>query len=260
MKALQKIPQSIADMVGGRSFYLDDIGRSDSKVLLFEDRVLKIEKMTENARSEYEILSFLQGKLPVPQILAREESEGYQYLLMTKLQGNMACADGYDPKKVTIGLANGLKMLWQVDITDCPHHNTVAEKLQKAKKRLESGFFLGKIPDTADFTDFETLYAYLSDHRPEETLVFSHGDYCLPNVFLDGENAVGFLDLGCGGIADKWYDIMMCLWSMRYNFCEFLGMPVEEFPKYQRLLFERLGLAEDAAAIRYHQLLDLFFE
>jgi kanamycin kinase/aminoglycoside 3'-phosphotransferase-3 len=86
MKALQKIPQSIADMVGGRSFYLDDIGRSDSKILLFEDRVLKIEKMTENARREYEILSFLQGKLPVPKILAREESEGYQYLLMTKLQ------------------------------------------------------------------------------------------------------------------------------------------------------------------------------
>ena len=183
MKALQKIPQSIADMVGGRSFYLDDIGRSDSKILLFEDRVLKIEKMTENARREYEILSFLQGKLPVPQILAREESEGYQYLLMTKLQGNMACADGYDPKKVTIGLANGLKTLWQVDITDCPHHNTVAEKLQKAKKRLESGFFLGKIPDTADFTDFETLYAYLSDHAPRKRLSFHMAIIACPTFF-----------------------------------------------------------------------------
>ena len=48
MMELEKIPQAIADMVGGTSYYLDNIGRSDSKVLLFEDRVLKIEKITKN--------------------------------------------------------------------------------------------------------------------------------------------------------------------------------------------------------------------
>ena len=260
MMQLEKIPQSIADMVGGTSYYLDNIGRSDSKVLLFEDRVLKIEKITENACREYRILSFLQGKLPVPEILAREEADGYQYLLMTKLRGNMACADGYDPKTVTIGLANGLKRLWQVDVTDCPERHTIDDKLTEAKKRLDTGYFQGKRPDAENFEDFEALYAYLSQNRPEETLVFSHGDYCLPNVFLDGESAIGFLDLGYGGIADLWYDIMMCLWSMRYNFCEFFGMPEEEFSEYKHLLLEHLDLAEDAEKLRYHQLLDLFFE
>ena len=255
-----KLPSSIDRMVGGEPYETDEIGRSGSAVLILSNKVLKIEKITENARSEYRMLSYLQGKLPVPQILAFEEAEGYQYLLMTKLRGNMACADGYDPKTVTLGLADGLKTLWNVDLTGCPRRYTVADRLSDAKKRLDHGLFEGKKPLGTAFESFDSLYRYLCEHRIEETLVFSHGDYCLPNIFLDGEKAVGFLDLGCSGVADQWYDMMMCLWSMRYNFCEFLGMPEREFQKYKELFFEALHLTEDPDKLRYHQLLDLFFE
>ncbi len=260
MICTEKIPQTIAAMIDGKDYRSDGIGRSDSQILLFDDVALKIEKITENALGEYRNLALLQDKLPVPQILAREEADGYQYLLMTKLRGNMACADGYDPKTVTIGLANGLKTLWQVPLAEDFRRNTLADQLAEAKKRLDSGYFDDKTPDTAEFRDFSALYEYLYQNRPEETLVFSHGDYCLPNIFLDGERVTGFLDLGGGGIADRWVDITMCLWSMKYNFCEFLGMPESEFPEYQSLLFERLCLAEDTEKLRYYRLLDLFWE
>ncbi|MBQ8495927.1 MAG: aminoglycoside 3'-phosphotransferase [Clostridia bacterium] len=247
MTAMKKFPKAIAEKIGNLPYQTDDIGRSDSAVLLFEDMVLKIEKTGTVSDREYAILQWLDGKLPTPRILAFEHADGYNYLLMTKLQGTMACEQTQPPESIVKGLAAGLKMLWSVDISDCPHTETFADKLAQAKKRLS---------DKNDLSKWQHLY----ENRPEETLVFSHGDYCLPNIFLNGEIPVGFLDLGSAGVRDLWYDIHWCLWSMEYNFCEFFGMSKEKCLRYRELLFEELGMSPDEERLRYHGLLDEFFE
>ena len=57
------------------------------------------------------------------------------------------------------------------------------------------------------------------NNQPKEELVFTHGDYCLPNSFIKDNKTVGFIDLGNAGIADKWQDLALCIRSLEHNFC-----------------------------------------
>ena len=254
--ALTKIPSVIEEKINGKSYQQEDIGRSGSTVLIFDDMVLKIEKTCPAADNEYKILSWLDGKLQAPRVIAFARDGENNYLLMTRLSGVMACEMGQDRATVVRGLAKGLLTLWRVDISDCPLLWDVDAKLALAKERMAT---LSGKPENASFSDYASLYAYLSENRPTEELVFSHGDYCLPNVFLSGKEPCGFLDLGCAGIADKWYDIHMCLWSLWYNFCELGGMSAEEFASCRALFFEALSLEPNEEKLRYHALLDEFF-
>ena len=79
-------------------------------------------------------------------------------------------------------------------------------------------------------------------------------------IFLDGENPVGFLDLGQAGIADRWQDIYWCVWSMHYNFCEFFGMAEDAYARWQSLLFDELGIPYDAEKLRWYQTLEDLWE
>jgi len=45
---------------------------------------------------------------------------------------------------------------------------------------------------TEGFRDVSALYKYLDLNRTLEDFVFSHGDYCLPNVFVSGVKTTVF--------------------------------------------------------------------
>ena len=251
-------PRVIAEKTAGEPYETDSVGRSDSAVLLFADKVLKIERTSSVSDNERAILTWLDGRLRAPRVLAFARENGFNYLLMTKLDGKMAFAADMAPEEISARLAEGLKILRGADVSDCPNKQDLRAVLREAKQRLDHGGLNGLRPQTEEFADFESLYTYLSEHIPEETLVFSHGDYCLPNVFLsDGE--IGFLDLGSAGVMDRDYDVFMCLWSMRYNFVTLGGMTEERFLVCKRAFFEALGEAENEEKLRFHRLLDEFF-
>ena len=111
------------------------MGMSGAAILVFAEMVLKIEKVSFSSEHEVKLLSWLDGKLPVPKIIESETRNGYNYLLMSRIPGKMACSDSgiYNMEDTVIALANGLKMLWQIDISSCPCSNTVSEKLLQAK-------------------------------------------------------------------------------------------------------------------------------
>ena len=88
------LPEELKTLLQGKTFAADGIGKSQSQVLLFDDMVLKTER-GENALRERTMLQYLQGKLPVPQILWSGEEDGVQYLLMSRLPGVMACNRTY---------------------------------------------------------------------------------------------------------------------------------------------------------------------
>lgn len=257
-------PKEIRKITEKLSYQIDEIGESDSTVVLFDNMVLKIEKSGDNADREYNALKFLDGKLPVPEIICFQKENGYNYLLMSKLKGVMACSCIKDLNSLIELLADGLKQFWSVDITDCTLNSTLDKKLKAAKFNIDND--LVDIDDFEEntigvngFKDINALYNFLINNKPKEDLVFTHGDYCLPNVFSDGEKITGFLDLGKAGIADRWQDIAPCVRSLKYNICSINKQPEQIFLDYKNKLYNLLGIEENSKKLKYYILLDELF-
>jgi len=258
-------PEEIKRLISGKEFTTDDIGMSGNHVLIFEDMVLKIEDDLVEAQGQVKMMRWLQGKIPVPQILAYEVWEGKSYLLMEKMQGKMSCNSEYleKPNVLLEALAEGLKMLWDVDITDCPHRCDLDRMLERARMQVENGVVdMENVEPTTlgegGFASPADLLNWLEENRPTEELVLSHGDYCLPNIFLENGRIKGFIDLGRTGIADKWCDIALCYRSLKHNFDGTYGGKI--YPDFNPdMLFDVLGIEPDWEKLKYFTLMDELF-
>jgi len=263
---LTKLPERISDRIAGLNWNCDNVGMSNSTILLFDEMVLKIEKISRSSENERLLLGWLDGKLPVPKIIDTETRDGYSFLLMSRLPGEMACSDNnlHNIEDTIITLAKGLKMLWEIKTLNCPCSSTVSDKLAQVKYDIENDLvdmndFDVETFTTEGFTDVFDLYNYLDHNRPVDDLVFSHGDYYLPNILMSGCDITGFLDLGNGGISDRWQDIALCVRTLRSRHMRFANRGEDEYQKYKSLLFKELGIVPDAERIRYFILLYEFF-
>ena len=86
------LPKQIKKLPGDRPYSLDTIGMSDAQVICFDDMVLKIEKQCEESENERVMMEWLGDKLPVPRILCAEKEKGLNYLLMSKIRGEISCS------------------------------------------------------------------------------------------------------------------------------------------------------------------------
>ncbi|WP_313134313.1 aminoglycoside 3'-phosphotransferase [Anaerocolumna sp.] len=184
---------------------------------------------------------------------------------MSKIRGEMSCSTEImeNPKGLVKILAQGLRMLWNIEISTCPANNSIDNKLKLAEIRVSNN--LCNIEDaepetygTNGFSNPEELLQWLKNNKPMEELVFSHGDYCLPNIFISNNNINGFIDLGRSGIADKYQDIALCYRSLIRNFDGTYGEKVYDgFDA--AILFDELKIVPDWEKIKYYILLDELF-
>lgn len=258
-------PDKIKQYIETENYKEDAVGMSEASVLIFDDKVLKVESICEESEREVRIMQWLSGKIPAPEVLCSEQKDSKNYLLMTKLPGKMSCDEEYmrQPELLAEALADGLKLLWKVDVSDCPYSASLDEKLRMAKYNVEQGLVdVDNVePDTFGPNGFENpqaLLDWLIANRPEEEPVFSHGDYCLPNVFLQDGKVSGFLDLGRAGVADKYQDIALCYRSFLHNYeGKYGGGSYGEVNP--EIIFEKLGIKPDWEKVRYYILLDELF-
>lgn len=248
------LPQRLRELVGDRPYRIDGVGMSGATILLWDDAVLKIEPQQESFPRVVSVMQWLKGKLPVPEVLAAFSEDGRDYLLMTKIEGDMACSERYmeQPELLLSLLAEVLQMLWAVDISDCPYERGLDAELAEARYNVENGLvdMENVQPDTFGengFADASELLAWLEEHRPQPEPTLSHGDFCLPNLLLRNGQISGLIDLGKTGVADRWKDIALCYRSLK---------DVEIVPER---LFDALGLEPDWEKIRYYILLDELF-
>lgn len=233
MKELSGLPAMIRELLAGKEYQTDELGMSAATVLMFEDMVLKIQNTSEELEKEYLFMKWLEPVGIVPKALAYEEQEGKYYLLMSRMPGKVTCDESYmtQPEVLVRILADGLKKLWSMDTTGCPVENRLAEQLEQAAANVRDGLVdvEDAEPETfaeGGFKDPEELLAWLIAHQPEEELVLTHGDYCLPNVFGEGDEFRGLIDLGRMGVADRWRDIALCYRSLCHNSDGSYGGPV----------------------------------
>lgn len=257
-------PKSIQSLIKDRPYDLDSIGKSDSQVLCFEDMVLKIQRQDE-ALTEYRMMQWLSGKLPVPKVLHFTFENGFYYLLMSRVSGEMACSDRLlsHPLELVQLLSSALQLLWQVDIDGCPRNTGLENTLKLAEYRVRNHLCTMEDAEPGtygenEFRDPQALLEWLKANRPVERLVFSHGDFCLPNLFFKDGQISGFIDLGRSGTADIYQDIALCCRSLQHNLDGAYGGRV-----YEKLdlsyLFEALKIKPDFDKIRYYILLDELF-
>ena len=203
---------------------------------------------------EKERVEWLRGRLPVPEVLAYETDCREEYLVLSALPGlDAATLTGDRPDYNLVRLlANGLRSIHAVSFHECPFDMSLDRMIEAAGRNVARG-----LVDEADF-DHERrsrsaaeMFEELLSRKPAvEDLVFTHGDYCLPNVLIDGEEIAGFVDWGRAGIADRYKDIALAVRSLEYN----TGRDL------RTMFFDAYGLSSpDADKIEYYKLLDEFF-
>ena len=263
---MKRLPEGIRRFVEGKKYTSENIGMSGSELMIFDDFVLKIvDSRLEDEDQVVKIMDWLEGKLPAPKVIAYEKDDRYQYLLMSKADGVMSCDEYYleHPDELLKILSEALNMLWDTDISDCPVRRDLDDELKEARRRIDND-----LVDTEDtepetfgeggFKDPEELLSWLIDNRPESEPVLSHGDFCLPNIFVRDGKVSSFIDLGGTGIADKWKDIALCYRSLKHNFDGTYGGKV--YPDFNPdMLFDARGIEPDREKIRYYILLDELF-
>ncbi|MCR5136519.1 MAG: aminoglycoside 3'-phosphotransferase [Oscillospiraceae bacterium] len=263
---LTHVPENIKRLTDGKPYETDDTGMSGSRVMLFGDCVLKIVKSRKENRETIRMMKWLRGKLPVPEVICFEEDEEYQYLLMTRMKGRMACDAEYleKPEKLVRLLAEALRIVWSVDVSDCPRTRDTDAELREARYRVENGLVDMDNTDPGTFgeggfRDPEELLEWLENNRPSSyEPVLSHGDFCLPNIFLEDGRISGFIDLGFTGAGDMWRDLALCRRSLMCNLDGTYGGKV--YPPFDTdLLFRELGIEPDNKRLRYYALLDELF-
>ncbi len=262
---MDRLPETIKRMTAGKAFRTNGIGLSGAKVLVFEDCVLKIAPYQKKNEETVDVMRWLSGKLPVPEVLCYERDLDRQYLLMSRVPGRMACDAYYmeRPEELVQLLSEALKMLWRVDVSDCPRHRTVDAELEGARYQVENHLVDMENVDPSTFgaggfRDPEDLLYWLEHNRPTYEPVLSHGDFCLPNIFFDGGRLSGLIDLSAMGVGDKWRDIALCYRSLKWNAQGVYGGRV--YPDIRAdMLFDALGIAPDFDKLKYYLLMDELF-
>ncbi len=261
MQPHTNIPESISGMLTGYHWSEVSIGQSSAKVFRLQrpgglTYYLKIaHKLPQrDLLDESEALKWLSDKLPVPEVICFDGDDDRDYLLISGLPGTDAAELTGDIPKVNLVklLARGLRVIHQIPIENCPFDRTLDVDLKIAEFNVKNG-----LVDDGDFDDSrqgisaEVLYDELVRKRPEsEDLVFTHGDYCLPNIVILGTYISGFVDLHRAGIADRYKDIALAIRSINSN----LGPDLESY------FFSEYGILNpDKEKIEYYMLLDEFF-
>ena len=257
-------PPAIAARTGGKDFSLDTTGLSGSTVAIFDDFVLKSEPVSPESENHLAMLRWLEGKIPAPLVLESEVREGFQWTLMTRISGEMSCSEQYrqDPHRLVKVLAEAMKSLWAVDVSSCPVDQGPRSKLDRARVLVEKGLVDMELtePETFGENGFSSpaeLLSWLENNAPACEPVLTHGDFCLPNIFLKDWELSGFLDLGRSGAGDKWNDIAICWRTLRDNFGGHYGPAVPGFHPDE--LFDALGIEKDEDKLQYYLLMDELF-
>lgn len=257
------LPKDLEEIIDKSKVTINNKGWSESYVYRIRDVseigdcYLKVapNKPSSSLVPERDKLKWLSDKIPVPKIHYFNIENGYEYLLMSQVEGKDLSSRKLkrDYKHIINLLVEGLKLIHSIDITNCPFNEEIDKKLKDARIRIEKGLVREEgFESRYRSRTLKEIYEYLIANKPEEEdLVYVHGDYCFPNIVLKDREISGFIDVGRSGITDKYQDLAICARSIKHNFKN--NRLVEEF-------FDKYGINDvDYKKLKYYLLLDELF-
>lgn len=172
-------------------------------------------------RLEAEKTRFFHEKGLGAEVLSFITEEGSDWLLTRRVLGEDCTHAEYlsDPKRLAELLGEVLRRLHELPAEGCPAPDYLDKYLSLAEKNYRTGNYdSSHFPDSFGYASADGAWAALSEGRhllKADTLI--HGDYCLPNIMLDGWKFSGFIDLGNSGVADRHIDLFWGAWSLGFN-------------------------------------------
>lgn len=175
--------------------------------------------VSELAATERRLRLLARTTLPVPRLLDSGRWRGTHWLTMEHRPGRGAHEPGHDRGSLIPLLARALRELHAVPVTGIPLPMGPDVLLEQASERVASGLVdrgWRAQRHRAGTTAREVLSALAArlTRLPVSGPVLLHGDYCLPNVLVDGEGGWSLIDLGRMGVGDRHLDLADMTGSM----------------------------------------------
>ena len=203
-------------------------------------------------RAEIAAMSWLHDKLSVPRVVCFHQENNTQYLLMTRIAGVSGVHE--DARTDTPGLlrmfAHGLREIHAVPVDSCPLDWRFERYFSWATDLVDSGVLDGQIPKGGTRNVLRDELASIRADLPPEDVVFTHGDYCLPNLMVLNGHLSGYIDWGYAGIGDRYLDFAAAYYTIRRN----LGG--EWVPLFFREYGQELDQAKLSVYQRIHDFVD----
>lgn len=182
---------------------------------------------------EWRVLQWIGGRLPVPEPVWFVAEGGREFLVSGEVEGTpVYLVDEEGRGDAVVAMARALRMVHSLDPKGCPFSYPVEGKVTA----IEEGLGVDD-PDPSG----------LREGMPTEEPVFTHGDYCLPNVLVAEGRLGGVIDWDCGGLADRYVDFVSAVGSLGYNF----GVGEAE-EVWAPLFFEEYCVELDQERFRYY--------
>ena len=232
----EPLPPDAERLIAGARIF--DSSCSPEARVYFIDRdggyYLKLAERGTLAR-EAEMTRYFHSKGLAAEVLLYEEYER-DVLVTRAIRGEDLTHTMYlsEPKRLAKTTGTLLRELHEVSAPDCPVKDRMSEYFALAEKNYNTGNYdSSHFPDSFGYASASDAWRVLLDGRAElKSEVLLHGDYCLPNVMLDGWKFSAFIDLGNGGIGDRHVDLFWGAWTLGFN----LGTD-----KYRDIFFDAYG-------------------
>lgn len=217
-----RFPSSVRPLLTGAAVY--DSSCSPEARVYFIDRdgglFLKSAPMG-TLRSEAEKTRFFHEKGLGAEVLSYLTEDGRDWLATRRVPGEDCTHADYlaEPDRLATLLGETLRALHELPTDGCPAPDYLARYVALVESNYRTGHYdRSAFPDSFGYASAEEAWAVFSagKHRlSADTLI--HGDYCLPNIMLDGWRFSGFIDLGNSGVADRHIDLFWGAWTLWFN-------------------------------------------
>ncbi len=171
--------------------------------------------------NEADAMRWLHSRIAVPNVVTYTTDRETEYLLTDGIPGmsseTESCHD--DKARLVEMLASVFIDLHVLPIDDCPIDRGPEQLLARGRKRVETGIVTQQMVDDQGLSGSPSEALQELVHRMPSTskLVFTHGDYCLPNVMIQEGRVSGLIDLGYAGISDAYRDFVAADYSIARN-------------------------------------------
>ena len=225
MKTSWEFPGCIGDLVDGPLEYCGR-GRLGTTILRGRNSrgrgyYLKAASLAsvEDLSRERQILGWLRDRLPVPEVMGYAEDSGWAFLALSEGEGERSETSGQPVAETVALLGRTLSNIHILSKAHCPVGETLDEELARAGCLLAKGWidYESFQADNDGRTPDEVYRELLNNRDFPEDLVFTHGDFAMPNVLVRGGQVTSILDWANARAGDRHRDFVVMRDSLQRN-------------------------------------------